>query len=271
MKEKELKEKELKEKGRIQLVAPLSLQKRWEELQDSPKYRDQAKYKMLEDMITSMEIATFGTDHPEYASQLEELDKFWSAIRNFLTKLIEDTEKADENARKRLENTLRKLEADVAKIPQLEEDRRDYFGKYLDASQRIEELSKSLDEAKKRTDEAEARCKEAEARASELQNRLNEANDAIVKQMQEFMNNFANDARKKESVDSTEPEEKVDTAPGEALRKNATPTVSPDATATEESAPKTAENTSNIHEASVSENTDGDAIPPENRRKKVKA
>ena len=148
---------EKEEKGKIQLVTPLAIQKRWEELQDSPKYRDQAKYKLLEDMITSMEIATFGIDHPEYASQLEDLDKFWSAIRNFLTRLISDTEKADENARKRLENTLRKLEADVAKIPQIEESRRDYFSKYFDASKRIEELSKSLEEAKKRTDEAEAR------------------------------------------------------------------------------------------------------------------
>ena len=45
---------EKEEKGKIQLVAPLAVQKRWDELQDSPKYRDQAKYRLLEDMITSM-------------------------------------------------------------------------------------------------------------------------------------------------------------------------------------------------------------------------
>ena len=258
---------EKEEKGKIQLVTPLAIQRRWEELQDSPKYRDQAKYKLLEDMITSMEIATFGTDHPEYASQLEELDKLWSSIRNFLTKLIEGTEKADENARKRLENTLRKLEADVAKIPQLEEDRRDYFGKYLDASQRIEELSKSLEEAKKRTDEAEARCKEAEARATELQNRLNVANETIVKQMQEFMAKYSATIEKAETVDekvtlntvpeAAEPADNVPTTPDVAVTEDTTSTAPLGATADNTPVSETGEATTAEPVTPASENHRG--------------
>lgn len=255
---------EKEEKGKIQLVTPLAIQKRWEDLQDSPKYRDQAKYKLLEDMITSMEIATFGIDHPEYASQLEDLDKFWSAIRNFLTRLISDTEKADENARKRLENTLRKLEADVAKIPQIEESRRDYFSKYFDASKRIEELSKSLEEAKKRTDEAEARCKEAEARATKLQNRLNVANETIVKQMQEFMAKYSATIEKAETVDekvtlNTVPEtaDNVPTTPDAAVTEDTTSTAPLDATANNTPVSETGEVTTAEPVTSASENRRG--------------
>ena len=258
---------EKEEKGKIQLVTPLAIQKRWEELQDSPKYRDQAKYKLLEDMITSMEIATFGIDHPEYASQLEDLDKFWSAIRNFLTRLISDTEKADENARKRLENTLRKLEADVAKIPQIEESRRDYFSKYFDASKRIEELSKSLEEAKKRTDEAEARCKEAEARANELQNRLNVANETIVTQMQEFMSKYSATVEKAETVDETvtpntvpeaaEPADNVPTTPDVAVTEDTASTAPLGATADNTPVSETGEVTTAEPVTSASENRRG--------------
>ena len=227
---------EKEEKGKIQVVTPLAIQKRWEELQESPKYKDQVKYKLMEDMITSMEITVFGTEHPEYEQQLADVDKCWSTVRNFLLRLIDDTTKAEENARKSVSSTLRTLEKEAEKVPKLEKERDEYWLKYYDVHKRCEELEKSLEEEKARTAEAVAERKNAEERANELQSQLNEANAAIVKQMQEFMVKYSTTVEKAETVVETATTEK-------------TPSVSTDASATEDTIPTATE-------AAVTENTD---------------
>ncbi len=175
------------ENGRIQVVVPLSLQNRWESLQNSSVYSDKLNYKMVEDMVEAREIALFGATHPAYGQQLDDLDKCWSTVRNFMVRLIEETEKADENARKRVENTLRTMESELKKIPELKKERDEYSHKYYEVRIRNEELTKSLEEERARTAEAEARCKNAEAKVNDLQNRLNVANETKLNQMQEFM------------------------------------------------------------------------------------
>lgn len=207
---------EKEEKGKIQLVTPLSLQQRWDALQDSSKYKDKAKYKLMEDMVTSMEITVFGAEHPEYEQQLADVDKCWTTVRNFLSRLIDDTTKAEENARKSVSNTLRTLENEAEKVQKLEKERDEYWRKYYDVHKRNEELEKALEEEKARTAEAVAERKVAEEKANELQSKLNEANATIVKQMQEFINNFASASKQTEPVDSMALEEHVTTSPSDA-------------------------------------------------------
>ena len=185
------KNKEKEEKGKIQAVVPMPLQQRWEALQDSPKYRDKTKDKMVEDMVAACELAVFGAEHPAYEKQLEDLDKLWAAIRSFILRLIEDTANAEAAARKRVEKTLRLLEKEAQRIPELENSNKELFDNYYNAYRCNEKLVKALEAEKKHTAAAETKTLEAEAKATELQNRLNAANDALVKQMQEVLSKFA--------------------------------------------------------------------------------
>ena len=232
---------EKEEKGKIQVVTPLLLQQRWDTLQESPKYKDKAKYKLMEDMIASMEIMVFGAEHPEYEQQLADVDKCWTTVRNFLTRLIDDTTKAEENARKSVSNTLRTLENEANKVQKLEKERDEYWSKYYDVRKRCEELEKLLEEEKVRSTEAAARCKEAESTANELQAKLNEANTAIVKQMADFMSKYSASLNNTESINT----ESI----AETATTDKTPSVSTDASATEETIPTATE-------AAVTENTD---------------
>lgn len=227
---------EKEEKGKIQVVTPLLLQQRWDTLQESSKYKDKAKYKLMEDMIASMEIMVFGAEHPEYEQQLADVDKCWTTVRNFLSRLIDDTTKAEENARKSVSNTLRTLENEANKVQKLEKERDEYWSKYYDVRKRCEELEKLLEEEKARSTEAAARCKEAESTANELQAKLNEANAAIVKQMADFMSKYS------ASLKNTEPI-------AETATTDKTSSVSTDASATEDTIPTATE-------ADVTENTD---------------
>lgn len=233
----------------------MSLQIRWEALQNNPEYTDKAKYKLMEDMIAAHEIAIYGAAHPAYGKQLDDLDKCWSTVRNFMVRLIEDAEKAEDNAKKRVENTLKTMESEVKKIPMLEKERDEYWHKYYDVRKRCEELEKLLEEEKARTADAAARCKEAEAKANELQAKLNEANTAIVKQVQEFMTKYVRDDKKTETANSVATDEKsepitetvttdnVPSVPPEtAVVENGSSTVPPAATSDNStSAPEAAE------------------------------
>ncbi len=237
---------EKEEKGRIQVVTPLSLQKRWDELQNSSKYKDAAKYKLIEDMISSMEIAVFGEEHPAYEKDLEDLDKCWNTIRNVVQRLIADTEKAKENARKEVRTTLRALESEAERVPQLEKENQEYWDKYFEMRNLKDEMEKALKEEKTRTAEAVAARKEAEAKMAELQNRLNEANATIVKQMQDFMTKYSASIEMAESTletvtsgndpivshEVTKPSDNIPTDPGATTPEdNITKATEPDATA----------------------------------------
>lgn len=273
---------EKEEKGKIQLVTPLPLQQRWETLQDSPKYKDKAKYKLMEDMITSMEITVFGAEHPEYEQQLADVDKCWTTVRNFLSRLIDDTTKAEENARKSVSNTLRTLENEAEKVQRLEKERDEYWRKYYDVRKHNEDLVKSLEEEKARTVEALARCKEAEAKASELQNQLNEANDAIVKQMQEFINNFAHDAKKMETAttdnvppvppEADEPASNISATPDEVVTVDTASAVPPTAT-TENThvADAVSPSVTDTVEPDATAIADAETVVPEKRRGRRKS
>ena len=190
------------EKGKIQVVAPLPLQHRWDALQDSPKYKDKANYKLMEDMITAMELTVFGVDHPAYEQQLAEMDKCWTNLRNFALRLIEDAEKSEENAKKSVQNTLRVLEEQAAQIPELEKERDEYRSKYYDERSRVSSLENELKEAKARCAEAEIQMVNAQAQAGKLQAMLNHANGNILTQIQSFFEQHSADPAKVETSET---------------------------------------------------------------------
>ena len=105
-------------------------------------------------------------------------------------------------------------------------------------SRRKDELEKALKEEKARTVEAEARCKEAEAKATKLQEQLNDANAAIVKKMQDFMNNFVPESKDDARQTSTKPEATATESASQSALNVADPSAKaePEPIATEKSA-----------------------------------
>ena len=181
------------EKTKIQVVVPAPLAERYEKLQ--MLYKGEVKSKLIEDMITSFEKTLFGQEHPAYEKQLSELDECWDAIRRTVVKLIEDEAKAEAAARENVTNTLRVLEEEVSTIPQLRTELDKVNSQYAEEQQRSMMLEKKLEDSEARVAAANAALKEAQRKNTELQDQLNNANETIVKQMQELLQKYSTEKK----------------------------------------------------------------------------